>query len=266
MPRRLRTAERYYRFSARMAERAAAEARKAPTRAAVAAVVIRYQAAQANEVAPAMTAMLAEQGLRVPAQASLNPVAFTTAPDSIEAMLAEIEVEQRALLAEIEAEQRWQIDRLTESLVAEAARAAQVADMVTRPDVRHVRHLNLPSCSRCAVLAGRVYRFSDGFQRHPGCDCVMIPVTVASPDLTYDPEQLVRNGQVSGLSKADRKAIADGADFGQVVNVRARKAGLLNAGEALTRAGRPTPAGIYRTVGDDRDRALSLLAQHGYIR
>src|SRR5690606_31251703 len=111
-----------------------------------------------------------------------------------------------------------------------------------RPRVQHVRHLNLPSCSRCAVLAGRVYRFSDGFQRHPGCDCVMIPTTVAAPDLTYDPAQLARDGRVTGLSKSDLRALGEGADFNQVVNVRAKKAGLRQSGEALTRAGRPTPA------------------------
>lgn len=98
------------------------------------------------------------------------------------------------------------------------------------------------------------------------CDCVMIPTTVAAPDLTYDPQELVRAGQVTGLSKADRQAIEDGADLGQVTNIRRRSAGLMDSGEALTRGGRPTPAGIYRMAGDDRDRALSLLAQHGYIR
>jgi len=84
--------------------------------------------------------------------------------------------------------------------------------------------------------------------------------------LRQDPEELVRSGQVTGLSKADRQALADGADLGRVVNVRSKKAGLLEAGHALTRGGKPTPAGIYRTAGDDRDRALDLLARYGYIR
>lgn len=33
----------------------------------------------------------------------------------------------------------------------------------------YVRVLNPPSCGRCAILAGRFYRWSAGFQRHPMC-------------------------------------------------------------------------------------------------
>jgi len=252
----LRTAERYYRFSERMAARAVRRAREARNRgsAAVAAVVVQHQAAQAREVPSAMTAMLAEQGLREIPTATLNSLAFTTAQEQVEAMLAEIQQDVE-----------WELERLVSSLVQDAGRAAQAVETVTRPHIVHVRHLNLPSCSRCAVLAGREYRWSTGFKRHPGCDCVMIPTTVAAPDLTYDPEQLARDGLVRGLSKADLKAIDDGADFSQVVNVRNRKAGLVDAGQALTRAGRPTPAGIYRLADGNRDKALDLLKEHRYI-
>lgn len=249
----LRTADRYYRTSGRFAQRAVQRASRAASPSAAALVIAQHQAAQANEVTAATTAMLAEQGLREAPEVALNPVAFTTGAREIEAMLSQIEVD-------------WQFQRLVASLVQDAGRSAQLVDTTARPRVQHVRHLNLPSCSRCAVLAGRIYRYSDGFQRHPGCDCVMIPTTVAAPDLTYDPEKLARDGLVTGLSKADQQALADGADFNQVVNVRAKKAGLVQSGEALTRAGRPTPAGIYRTAGADRDKALGLLAQHGYVR
>jgi hypothetical protein len=92
----------------------------------------------------------------------------------------------------------------------------------------------------------------------------MIPTTVAAP-YAQDPDELVRTGQVRGLSKADMQALEDGANLNRVVNVRSKKAGLLVAGQALTRAGKPTPAGIYRLAGEDRDKALTLLAQHGYI-
>jgi hypothetical protein len=172
----------------------------------------------------------------------------------------------------------FEFDRLVESIVQDAGRAVESVETVTR-NVAHVRYVNPPCCSRCAILAGRVYRWSDGFQRHPGCDCSMIPTTVASP-LVQDPYQLLRDGQiyttrtdkktgrktqVASLSKADMAAIEQGADLGRVVNVRSKKAGLLEAGHALRRGGRPTPAGIYRLAGTDRDRALALLAQHGYI-
>ena len=253
MPTRLRTAERYYRFSQRLAQRAVSEARRVP-RSAVAGVVIAHQAAQAREVPGATTAMLAEQGLKDAPLAAIDALAFTSAQQSVEAMMATIE-----------ADMQDELDRLVASLVQDAGRAAQVVDTAARPRVAHVRHLTLPSCSRCAVLAGRVYRYSDGFKRHPNCDCVMIPVTVASPDLTYDPAQLARDGLVRGLSKNDLAALNDGADFGQIVNVRSRKAGLLEAGEALTRAGRPTPAGIYRTA-TTREEAVDLFRRFGYLR
>jgi hypothetical protein len=51
-----------------------------------------------------------------------------------------------------------------------------------------------------------------------------------------------------------------------VVNVRSRKAGLTKAGRILDRAGRPTPEAILQVAGDDRDKALDLIRQHGYIR
>lgn len=249
----LRTSERYYRTSARLADRATSLAARAATPAAAALVIIQHQAASANEVTVATTAMLAEQALRDTPTARINPLAFTTGTREVEAMLTQVDVD-------------WQFTRLVSSLVQDAGRAAQLADITTRTRTAHVRHLNLPSCSRCSVLAGRVYRYSSGFQRHPGCDCVMVPTTLANDRLTYDPAQLARDGLVTGLSKSDIKALDQGADFNQVVNVRSRKAGLQQAGEALTRAGRPTPAGIFRAAGDDREAALGLLAQHGYIR
>jgi len=215
--------------------------------------VARYQVAQAVLASRAVDQMLTEQDIDAPALATINPTAFTTTLDTFEQMLADITAD-------------WQAERLAESLVVDAARAAQGAAVTARPHVEHVRHLNLPSCSRCAVLAGRVYRYSEGFKRHPGCDCVMIPVTVASPDLTYDPVELARNGQVTGLSKADLRAVTDGADFNKVVNVRLRKAGLTESGRVLSRAGRPTPEAIYRLAPDDREEAIRLLRAAGYLR
>lgn len=252
MSTRLRTSERYYRFSQRLAQRAVREARRVPP-SGVAAVVVAHQAAQASEVTGATTAMLAEQGLQDAPLAALNALAFTTSPQVVDAMLAEID-------ADIEAE----FERLVASLVQDAGRAAQLVDQTARPRVAHVRHLTLPSCSRCAVLAGRVYSHSEGFLRHPNCDCVMVPVTTASPDLVYDPAQLVRDGLVRGLSRSDVAALEDGADFNQVVNVRSRRAGLRQAGEALSRAGRPTPAGIYRSAAS-REEAVDLFRRFGYL-
>lgn len=194
--------------------------------------------------------MLDEQRIEVAADASLNALAFTTPPQAFERMAREVETDQ-------------EFDRLVEAIVTDAARAAESVAVAVRPNIYHVRYVNPPCCGRCAVLASRVYRWSDGFLRHPGCDCSMIPTTVAAP-FAQDPDQLFRDGQIRGLSRADQQAIRDGADIGSVVNVRRRTAGLLQSGQALTRAGRPTPAGIYR-LASDRTEALELLARFGYI-
>jgi hypothetical protein len=265
------TASRYYATSALAATAAARAATAARPRGfrALWQVVARFQIAQAVLAAHAMDAMLADQDIKAPVLASVNPIGFATSSDVFEAMLADIERDTAAMLDQIERDakdEERRIARLVESLVTDAGRAAQSVAVTSKPRVNYVRHLNLPSCSRCAVLAGREYRYSTGFQRHPGCDCVMIPVTVASPDLTHDPVELARNGQVTGLSKADRRALDDGADFGQVVNIRSRKAGLMESGRVLSRAGRPSPEAIYRMAPNDREEAVRLLRAAGYLR
>lgn len=196
--------------------------------------------------------MLAEQGIEEAAEALLTSAAFITEVSNLEAMLETVSLD-------------WEFDRLVESLVQDAGRAAEQVATVVTPRVGFVRFLSPPSCSRCAVLAGQVYRWSEGFKRHPGCDCTMVPTTLANPAYVHDPVELMREGLVRGLSKADQKAIDDGADFNQVVNVRRKAAGLTDAGEVLTRAGRPTPAAIYRAA-TSREDAIQRLIKAGYVR
>lgn len=213
-----------------------------------------FQQAQAQVAEESVAVLLAQQHIDAAAEALLNPQGFTTSAETFASMVEQVKAD-------------WQFDQIVESIVQDAARAAQSVAVTTRgPRIGHVRMLTPPSCSRCAVLAGRVYRYSTGFLRHPGDDCVMIPTTTANPNYVQDPVDLMEKGLVTGLSKADQQAIADGADFNQVVNVRLRKAGLTEAGRVLTRRGRPTPEGIYRDAGGDHAKALQLLQQHGYLR
>lgn len=81
------------------------------------------------------------------------------------------------------------------------------------------------NCSRCVVLAGRFYRWSSGFARHPSCDCVHRPATTSSPDSAgFAPERyfegLSREQQDATFGAAGAQAIRDGANLGQVVNAR----------------------------------------------
>ncbi len=160
---------------------------------------------------------------------------------------------------------RLRLYAVTESQDA-GRNAVTVAQTVERKVTGYVRYVNPPTCARCAILAGREYRWSDGFDRHPGCDCVHVAVIGrgnAAQELAQDPMQLVRDGQVRGLSKADQQAIDEGADLGRVVNA---KLGMAAPGSTLRRRGRQTPTQILARAGNDRTEAVRLLRRHGYIR
>lgn len=253
MPRTLASASRNYALSALIARRAVREARKVRKRGsrAVAAVVIAHQITNARTSDLAVAEMLLEQEIDALAKASLDLLQFSTAPADLAAMLQQVEAD-------------WQFDRVVDSVVQDAGRAAESVSVATRDHIGWVRHLTLPSCDRCVPLAGRVYRYSEGFQRHPGCDCTMTPVRAGDTTYVEDPAELVKQGLVTGLSKADQQAILDGAEFGQVVNVRRKAAGLMEAGHALTRGGRPTPAGIYR-IASNQDEVIALLRRYRYL-
>ncbi|MDX2566078.1 hypothetical protein PV413_19625 [Streptomyces scabiei] len=117
------------------------------------------------------------------------------------------------------------LEMVTRSLVADAGRIADMAGMIARPRVvSYVRVVHLPACARCIVLAGREYSLSDGFLRHPRCDCTLAPRRpgdtweLASPEDLFaqmDPAQQRRR-----FGQAGADAIREGADLGQVVNAR----------------------------------------------
>jgi hypothetical protein len=157
-------------------------------------------------------------------------------------------------------------DRLVASLMLDSARTALSVDSATRPAVTGmVRAVTTPCCARCAVLAGRVYRWDASFPRHPKCDCVPTPTNLsAGRELAVNPDAMFRAGQIRGLSRADTRALNSGADLGRVVNVRRKAAGLVNGSSVMTRGGKPTPQGIFRVASDDAE-AVSLLRRHGYI-
>lgn len=113
----------------------------------------------------------------------------------------------------------------TGTLLSDTGRQAESLGMGVRPVSGYVRMLNPPSCSRCVVLAGRWYRKSAGFPRHPGCDCRHIPASESvAGDLTVDPvdyfDSLSAAEQDATFGKAGADAIRSGADIGQVVNAR----------------------------------------------
>jgi hypothetical protein len=162
--------------------------------------------------------------------------------------------------------------------IADAGRVADGVAVAARQRTGYVRMLVGDSCPKCAILAGRFYRYSAGFMRHPNCDCVHIPtVEDVAGDFTTDPQRAFREGRVRGLSKADEQALRDGADLSQVVNAhrgmyvaghqKLTREGITRHGFAGRRLGgqaRLMPEQIYREA-TSRGEAVQLLRQHGYI-
>lgn len=251
----LTSASEHYREQQKVAALALREARRRGNSnlMRVAQIIANYQAASAILTLGSTPAELAEQGLDAPPVGRANIGSLLTDGRATVERLAKAASEAA-------------FSTLVVSLVQDAGRTAASVDMGRRPLLTgHVRSLNPPSCSRCAVLAGRVYRYSTGFARHPGCDCLMTPTTVAAgADLITDPTDLIRNGQVTGLSSGDMKALDAGADLGQVVNVRRKEAGLTVGSSVVARVGRLTPQGIQR-VATSREEAVELLRRFGYI-
>lgn len=182
--------------------------------------------------------------------------------------------------------------------IADAGRAATGLAITTRRRTGYVRMLVPPSCSRCIVLAGRYYRWSSGFRRHPGCNCKHIPRREDAPgDLRTDPKayfnSLSAAEQARVFTRAGARAVRDGADVNQVVNARrgltieggrAQRRAVYGrqlltttegvtargvAGRELRRRGARTtprlmPEAIYEIAGS-REAAIELLRRNGYI-
>ncbi|MFI2664871.1 hypothetical protein [Micromonospora carbonacea] len=88
------------------------------------------------------------------------------------------------------------LDMLVRTQVADAGRVADQVALVARPQATgYVRMLVGKSCSRCAILAGRRYGWSAGFQRHPRClpagVVVSGPATLAATRRWYQGELVV---------------------------------------------------------------------------
>ena len=183
---------------------------------------------------------------------------------------------------------------------ADAGRAGTgVAMASNRAVIGYERVVQLPACSRCIVLAGRLYPWSEGFARHPNCDCVHKPVTSMEewrnarpenfPTKVFDRMSVAEQARVFG--RAGARAIRDGADIAQVVNARrgvqtaggrifttegttarglaGRKLGRLAKAQGAkyrrSTIARIMPEAIYEAADGGRDEAIRLLKRFGYI-
>jgi hypothetical protein len=142
-------------------------------------LVTAAQVAAARDADPYLAAVLAEMGHPDDPAGQVQPAAFAgVASDGrgLASLLAEPLITVKVGLKARTAPERAlasggsQLEMLAQTTVQDTGRAAVSAGMIARPHIDgYVRVLTLPSCSRCAILAGRVYRWSTGFQRHPRC-------------------------------------------------------------------------------------------------
>lgn len=141
--------------------------------------------------------------------------------------------------------------------IADMARLAVTAGMAGRRHASgYYRKLKAPSCARCAILAGKFYRWNAGFRRHPRCDCTHVPVRNASDTSAFDPRKAIERGEVRGLSKANTRAILEfGANPSQVVNAQS---GMYNVGQFTATTTGTTRRGVAGARILERDLARAL--------
>lgn len=255
----------------------------------VAKVVTAFQILAARDAESSVREMLDEQSIDDPAAGSVQIVA-----------LAGVASDGRPLDTLFDqAKNDFQFGLMVATQLQDAARGAAGVSIASRKHVGYVRMLNPPSCSRCAILAGKYYHFNEGFQRHPKCDCRHIPTTEnLAGDLTTNPDAYFRSlspaQQDQIFTKAGAQAIRDGADMSQVVNARRgmQTAQVYGREVKITTEGMTTrgiagknfndfggkqggryrrsnqvrlmPESIY-AAAKDREDAIRLLRLHGYI-
>ncbi|MFI6477371.1 hypothetical protein ACIBH1_05525 [Nonomuraea sp. NPDC050663] len=264
------------------------------------------QLAAAEQAQPYLDALAAAQNLP-PALLAVDPAALAgVAADGrpLASLLTQPALRTLGLLARGADDQDAlraglaSLVRIVDTEISDASRTADQVGITGRREwVTYVRHVTLPACGRCVILAGRTYSWSTGFARHERCDCTMVPhregdTPPPTPRQLFD--EMSEDEQARAFTVGGAEAIRLGADLGQVVNARrgvrtvmgGRKAttegttvrgiagkkmrdfnaGVL-PGERYRRSKkiRPMPEQILRDAGDNREEAIRLLRQYGYL-
>lgn len=186
------------------------------------------QLAAATAATVYVPAVLDETGQQAPAEARVRPQAFSGVAFDGRSLATLLEGGVRTAKSYIAEGSdggdalaqglRW-LETALPTIVTDAARDVTAAEIAVRPRLQWVRVVNPPCCSRCAVLAGKVYGWNAKFLRHPRCDCTALPVTVANAhSYLTDPAKLVEQGLVKDLTPGQRQRLGDGANLTQVLN------------------------------------------------
>lgn len=266
----LQSAREHYLAEQRITGRAVLAARRLrfDSLPRLAAVVAGFQAAAAFQGASYVPEALAEQGLDADRFAA--PDARTLAGwTSYGLPLAPLLDKVRAPSVP-----DYRFDRMIASQVQDAGRAGVELQIAVTPAVTaYTRMVNPPSCSRCILLAGKVYRRNTGFQRHPLCDCTHVPTTrTDGDDVRFDAagyfDSLSTAEQDRIFTKGAAELIRSAPDgkrlqvMGRAVNTR----WMPHTSAAQDRRARLLPGDIVRRADGDRDELLRLLRRHRYLR
>lgn len=242
--------------------------------------------------AASVPAALQQTGFDVAAEAQVNPAAFGAAAsdgrplDSLlyGAVVTARQAQATSLAQRLAVGLSW-LDMVVHTQIADAARGGSSVAITARPMVGWVRMVNPPCCQRCAVLAGKYFKWNQGFRRHPRCDCQHRPAHENERPAGYT--ETVTPAQIKDLTKGQQAAIADGGNVNQVINSHRGNSGMTTS-EGTTRRGvyggyrrspdgsltrvqrgekvppRLTPEAVYR-VSASREEAVSLLKRYGYL-
>lgn len=184
------------------------------------------------------------------------------------------------------------LSRIAQTQVEDVARAGEQVVIGANTRIRgYLRMVEPKACGRCVILAGRFYRWNEGFDRHPSCRCTHKPVTGGWTDAGQDPKQLFdsmsRADQDRAFTKAGAEAIRLGADPAKVINARrgmnTATSGRLTRKDILGQRVFTTVEGTGKTraerkrapvrlmpesiieLATDRADAIRLLQVHGYL-
>lgn len=220
----------------------------------LAALLGVFQLEAVRNVTTYMAGQLEEQGIRDDPVASVVPAAFVgVASDGrdVGTLLAREDLDP------------YQFDRIVATQLQDVARQAASIERAVRPAVTHyVRALNLPSCGRCVILAGKPQKSATPFRRHPQCDCIGCPSDGArAARLVTDPreafEAMSRAEREKAFTKAGAEAVELGADLGRVVNARSG----MGAAQAFGRDVKVTPALVGRYGAGPRGARVRLMPE-----
>lgn len=262
------------------------------------------QTRAASDAMDASTLMLAEQDDYVRPDGIANPKAFGTgfAPSGIDLeSYFSIPVTRtlQAIKSGVGESDAMQIGRATlrqmsTQALEDTSVSAMGVSITQRAGVGYVRVESPDCCPRCAILAGKYFRHSQNFLRHPKCHGTTIPCKgrdkaekqgwITDPMDRFNRMSEAEQDRVFG--HADAQAIRDGADIYQVVNAHRgmRPVGRGNismtTSEGTSRYGwsrmirkyeygqkqrrRLTPEGIY-SFNLPREQTIELLKREGYI-